>query len=167
MTNPGPDFASARGVAPWERSGVDRLAGPSDPENVAKAARARELQDEAERQRAQYLAERERRREEKRLAKLRKLEQEKIALEKASRQMFILGFFLLPVVWINMVCYYWKEFRDPTADPRIRSRCRIALVLIPIYTLPFLGWFIYFRVHKQTFPNLNMLNSDFRFENFA
>lgn len=160
------EYGGTKGVAPWERSGLNPLAGPSDPENQARAARAVAMQEQLERERNEALAERERRREEKRLAKLKKLEEEKIALEKACTQMFYIGFLLLPVVWINMIWYYWKEFRDPEANPKIRRQCRIAMYMIPIYIVPFFLWFVVFLAKRNDWPNLNMLNATFQFEQF-
>lgn len=112
------------GVAPWQRAGAQNLP-PDDPTSRARAARYENLMaNDGLRQRGRE--ERRRLREEAKKKAAEEREKKRIEdLNTTAKKMFWLGIPGLPMVWLIMLIYFWKEFREPDKNEIIKKcRCR-------------------------------------------
>lgn len=107
----------AKGNAPWERSGASHLPPTSQ---IAQQKAAKWVQ-QAEKQR-ETQEERRKRKEEQRHQRLQQQKQQRIQqLEQNARQMFIAGFFALPLLWLVALIYFRQEHKAQDASPLIKD----------------------------------------------
>lgn len=108
---------TANGRPPWEREGGSHI-----PPTDARARRKAEQWQTQVASEADGLQRRMNRRRE-RLRRKEQREQERAEkLVKGARQMFVAGFFMLPMVWLMALFYFHREHKDENANPEIR-RC--------------------------------------------
>ncbi|KAA8493755.1 hypothetical protein FVE85_4892 [Porphyridium purpureum] len=108
-------------------------------------------------QQAREYAEVERQRHERRLAqeerkRIRNEERaaaHKAELESSARKMFWIGCLACPLVFLMLISYYWKEFRDQNANPVIRTWCKRALAVWVVYMVVWITWYTVFLVYRN------------------
>lgn len=122
--------AEPSGVAPWERTGTHPPpAPPSDPISRAKAAKyENHIVNNGLRQRERE--ERRRLKEEMKKKIAEEKEKKRIEdLEMTAKKMFWLGVVGLPIMFLVMLSYFWKEYREPNKHEVIK-KCKLLLLFM-------------------------------------